>query len=263
MPDVAPLYLAVREGLFQRAGMTVQLLESEQPDGTPDLYFGSWAGHFLNIAHGSDFVLIGEACQAAERYTGLVVAQDSNYQTMTDKPRPRVGITELNGIGKLLTSTTLGLADAQADFVQTPSKDMASALLGRRVDAVWAIEPEITTLQVTNGAHLLADTASGPTQGFPLSGYGCERTFAKQNPNTIKVFQNVLAEAQEMAADASRVRSAYIENIKIDPTVAQLMARPQYPVSLNATRLQRVADHMLSLGQLPQRIDVRKLVQVS
>lgn len=261
-PDVAPLYVGVREGIFQRAGLNVELLDAQTSEQEPDIYFGSWAGQFVNIAEGADFVFIGEAAQATPRYTGLVVSADANYRTLTDNVHPRVGIAELDGIGKLLTTTTLGLAGAQGDYVQTATPDMVGALAGHRVDSCWVIEPYITQMQIINGAKLLADTASGPTEGFPLSGYGCERKFAEANPRTVRAFQSALREAQELAAEPARLRTVYIEDIKMDQRVATLMSRPHYPVSMSATRIQRVADHMQSQGRLKNHVDVHKFLFV-
>lgn len=262
LPDIAPLYVAIRGGMFQRAGLTVELLDSETSEAEPDIYFGSWVGQFSNLSKGADYVFVGEASQATERYTGLVVSPDSSYRLLSDIPQPRIGIAELNGVGRLLTESAYALSGSQVEFVQLKGPEIAGALGGNRVDACWVIEPQITTLQVTHGTRLLVDTASGPTKGFPLSGYSCPRKFAEDNPRTVRAFQAVLKEAQEVAADPARLRDVLVEDIKIDPSVASLMPRPQYPVSLNAARLQRVADHMFSHGRLPAPLDVRKVLYV-
>ncbi|SMD23797.1 NitT/TauT family transport system substrate-binding protein [Kibdelosporangium aridum] len=268
--DTAPLFVAQREGIFAKYGLnpkfvTMELTGDQRPDleqgGQADVTFDSWVTIFLNITDGADWVVLGEAYQAAPRTTGLVIAQSgiNRLRSVADLKGKPIGVNNLRGLGVLLTNSLLrtnGMVATDVNYVERPFDQLAQAVSSGDVAAAWMVEPYMTRSQLETKCVLFADTAVGPTADFPQSGYACARSFARRNPNTVRAFQLALAEAQQRALDRSLVEEVLPEYIKVSKNVAQLMNLGAYPSTTLAIRPQRVADLMLEQQFLKTRIDV-------
>ncbi|MCE7009743.1 ABC transporter substrate-binding protein [Kibdelosporangium philippinense] len=268
--DTAPLFVAQREGIFEKYGLkpefvTMELTGDQRPNlelgGQADVTFDSWVTIFLNITDGADWVVLGEAYQAAPRTTGLVIGQTgiNRLRSVADLRGKQIGVNNKRGLGVLLTNSLLrlnGMQPTDVTYVERPFDQLAKAVVDGEVSAAWMVEPYMTRSQIETKCVLFADTAVGPTADFPQSGYACSRTFARNNPNTVRAFQLALAEAQQRALDRSLVEEVLPEYIKVSKNVAQLMSMGAYPSTTLAVRPQRVADLMLEQQFLKSRIDV-------
>jgi NitT/TauT family transport system substrate-binding protein len=266
--DTAPLFVAEREGIFAKYGLrpkfvTMELTGDQRPDlenGQADVTFDSWVTIFLNMADGADWVVLGEAYQAAPRTTGLVTAvSEDQLKNVTSLRGKRIGVNNLRGLGVLLTNSVLGangLNSNDVRYVEMPFDALGAAVRGGQVDSAWMVEPYLTRSQLDNGCVLFADTAVGPTADFPQSGYACARSFAQKNPKTVRAFQAALAEAQQRALDRASIEAVLPEYISVSRNVAQLMNLGAFPSTTLAIRPQRVADLMLEQQFLKERIPV-------
>ncbi|HEU5469074.1 MAG TPA: ABC transporter substrate-binding protein [Actinophytocola sp.] len=271
VPDTAPLYLAQRQGIFERAGLRPKMVESQLTgdnrfdleNGSEDIHFDSWVTIFLNIADGADWVLVGEAYQTSTNTSALLTRTDSKLRDVQDLRGTRIGVNNPNGLGTMLINallSTRGISPSEVRYVEIPFDKIGAAIKSGQVDSGWLVEPYLTTAQLENGAVPFADTAAGATVELPQSGYVCARSFAERNPQTIKAFQAALVQAQVEAADRTAIERELIEYLKVNNTVAALMNMGTYPSSLRAVRPQRVADLMRTQGTLKKDIDVSKLV---
>jgi NitT/TauT family transport system substrate-binding protein len=266
VPDTGPLLLAHDEGLFERAGLDVELVDitqaiAENRDPGPiDIFFGSFVGFLFGISQGEDLVIITDGSQARTGCTGILVTPTSSYSDLAERPRPRIAVDAVRGVGALLVLDMLaghGIDPAAVRFVEIPFVDMGAALDRGEIDGAWLVEPYITRLQLRQGSILLADCDSGASKSFPLGGYACLRSFAESHPKTVEVFSDVVLAAQIRAnADRTVVERVLIEHFKLDRMTAQLMALPVFPTTLERTRIQRVADTMLRYQRIEKPIDV-------
>jgi NitT/TauT family transport system substrate-binding protein len=269
--DTAPLRLAVADGRFTRAGLRVDLVEQgPQNDGLAqlaagklDVAFASDVAIFRAAAAGAAVQLQGEAYTAGNNTMALVTLPDSKYLEPGARKAPKIAVNMLDDLDTLAARSTLGTAGVDVtkiQFYQRPFAQMAAALRNGEVDAAWMVEPFITTAEKELGARILADGTRGATLGFPVSGYASSGIFAQANPRTLALFRNILDDAQQYAADPAVVRAALPHFSDIDAIAASLVSLGTYPTSLNAIRLQRVADLMHSSGALADRLDVQALL---
>ena len=102
---------------------------------------------------------------------------------------------------------------------------------------------------------------SGPLAGAPQACWGTTASFTRQYPKTVAAFQRAMTEASQVAAtDTAYVRSElprFIPSMK--PAIATVIALPTYNTTLTLARMQRVADVMIRLGQLPKNFDVKSM----
>jgi NitT/TauT family transport system substrate-binding protein len=267
--DTAPLFVAQREGIFEKHGLrpkfvTMELTGDQRIDlehGQADVTFDSWVTIFLNVADGADWVVLGEAYQTGPRSTGLLVSSSSRLRSVNDLAGKRIGVNNLRGLGVLLTNSLLatnGMKPSDVQYVEMPFDNLAGSIKKGDISAGWMVEPYLTRAQLDVGAVMLADTAVGATSDFPQSGYACARSFARKNPGTIRAFQQVLAEAQARALDRSTVETVLPEYVKVSKNVAQLMNLGTYPTTTLAIRPQRVVDQMYAQQFLKSRINVEE-----
>jgi NitT/TauT family transport system substrate-binding protein len=274
VPDVGPLYVAQRQGIFNRDGLRPKFVDSELTGdnrfdlvrGPEDIHFDSWVTIFLNIQDGADWVLLGEAYQTGTNTTALVAPAKSKLRALRDLKGTRIAVNNPAGLGVMLINAqlaTVGLTPKDVQYVETPFDKIGSTLQKGGAEAGWMVEPFMTVAALENGTAPLADTAAGPTLDLPQSGYVCARSFAQRNPRTVKAFQSALVEAQVRALDRTaleRELTNFLKTPKVDATIASLMNIGTYPSSLRAVRPQRVADLMLEQGMLKKKINVADLI---
>jgi NitT/TauT family transport system substrate-binding protein len=271
--DTAPLFVAQREGIFEKHGLrpkfvTMELTGDQRIDlehGQADVTFDSWVTIFLNVADGADWVVLGEAYQTGPRSTGLLASAASRLRTVNDLQGKSVGVNNLRGLGVLLTNSVLatnGMKPSDVKYVEIPFDKLADAVKRGEVSAAWMVEPYLTRSQLEAGCTILADTATGATSDFPQSGYACARSFARKNPGTVAAFQRVLAEAQARALDRSTIEAVLPDYVSVSRNVAQLMNLGTYPTSTLAIRPQRVVDLMFQQQFLKSRINVEERMAV-
>jgi ABC-type nitrate/sulfonate/bicarbonate transport system substrate-binding protein len=269
--DVAPLRIALTEKLFEKAGLQVNLVNQaseaeaiKQLDTTLDITWATHVNLFRSVAEGTELQLQGEAYQAGPNSMALVTAAGSDYDDPGKKPSPVIAVNSETDTGALTTRAVLDTAGVEKQkirFRPMPFAEMATALKSAQVDAAFMIEPFITKAQRDIGAKILTDTARGPTLDFPMSGYASSKKFAEQNPKTLKVFREVLRDAQQRAqANKLAVQDSLTSYADVDQPTAALVSVGTFPLSLNPIRLQRVADMMDTEDVLSGRLDVQQLL---
>ncbi|MEU4800981.1 ABC transporter substrate-binding protein [Actinosynnema sp. NPDC023587] len=268
--DVAPLKLATNEKLFEKAGLSVQLvtLNSEaegikQLDTTLDITWASHVNLFRTVAEGTQLQLQGEAYQAGANTMALVTL-DPEYDSPAKFASPRIAVNSDTDVGALTTKAVLDTAGVEKQRINLkvmPFEQMVDAMKADQVDAAWMTEPFITKAQKDAGARIVTDTAIGPTKDFPMSGYASSKKFADANPRTLTLFRQVLRDAQQLGTNNKlSVQDALTSYVDVDQQTAALVSVGTFPLSLNQIRLQRVADMMDTEDVLPARLDVQALL---
>jgi NitT/TauT family transport system substrate-binding protein len=272
--DVAPLYMAVNNHLFDNAGLKIELVQESSDDdaikqlnaGNLDIAFATHVSFFKAEAAGSKLELQGEAYQAGSDTMALVTLPSSGYTNSSGKNNPRIAVNTVNDLGELSTKSVLetaGVAQNKIQFKTVPFADMATALQNQTVDAAWMVEPFITKAEQQLGATILTDAARGATLAMPMSGYAATKKFADANPNTMNAFCNALQQAQQQASDRLAVQSVLKDYAGVDAATADLISVGTFPTTLKAIRLQRVADMMETSGVLQNRLDVQSMLPPS
>ncbi|GAB2957185.1 ABC transporter substrate-binding protein [Amycolatopsis acidiphila] len=272
--DTAPLRMAVADGSFARDGLHVDLVEDADPraglnglsTGKLDVAFATDVALFTAAAHGTALQLQGEAYTSAPYTMALVTLPGSTYTDLVGRKAPKIAVNQENDLGTLAARSmfaTAGGDPTKIRFVTRSYDQMPAALRDGSADAALMTEPFITKAQQNLGARVLADSSRGATMDFPVSAYAATGLFAQANVHTLAAFREVLADAQQRAADQSVVRQALPRIAGVDETTAALVALGQYPTSLNGVRLQRVADLMHNTGMLADRLDVPSLLPKS
>jgi len=273
--DTAGLYLAQKEGYFRDVGLNVTISPiPASPDAIPEMVAGkvdivAGANYVSFLAaqaagHGPFKILVdGTACSSDS--FEILSMPDSRITSPASLAGRTIAVNVLNNIQTLATSAALqtaGVNPATVRYRAIPFPMMAHALAAHKVSAISAVEPFITSAELTLGAQPVLSTCTGPTASFPMSGYFALQQWTQKYPDTARAFQAAMEHGQAFA-DASR---AAVEQILPDyvkgltPEQAAVVNLGQFPTALNVTHLQRVASLMIDGGLLSPTFSVAPMM---
>ena len=284
--DDAPLYLAVKNGLFKSAGLDVRIHSYQSvsqelqalTSGRADVAAGDYADFFYAQATSrADLRVVADGYHAAPGVMEVLTLPSSGITTPQDLEGKTIGTTEPQLIPvqkgvpvpySLETVATQSVldndgvnpaqlpADRQVKWRPMPSANLINALANHQVNAILIQEPYIYEAESRLGAIEVLDSCSGATASLPLSGYFALGSFAHKNPDALQDFRSALQRAQAAAVQPGPVEAVLAQHSGMSMETASLVTVGAYPTSLDAASLQRVADLMFSFGVLVRTLNV-------
>lgn len=274
--DVAAIHVANKKGYFKEEGLEVELKTIQGGaqaipglvNGELDMSFGNWVSFFAAESKGAakavdGIKLVADGYQAKPDMFLILAAGDSAIKSPKDLAGKTIAINTFKNIAELTAKATLEANNVDpktVTFKEMPFPDMQAALQNKTVDAAFLVEPFVTRAQRMAGAVTVLDAASGPTANIPIAGYATTGKFAKENPKTLAAFQRAITKGQKDAADRPTVEPLLVEYAKVDKETASLVHFGEFPTTLDATRLQRVATLMKTYGLLQNDMDVKPML---
>jgi NitT/TauT family transport system substrate-binding protein len=286
----APLYGAAKHGgLFSKAGLKVtiasyptvnaelQALKKHQVDVAE----GDYADFFYTAAHSKKLGLrvVADGYHAAPGVMEVLAAPSSNITTPQDLAGKTVGVAKPQvmpvvppargqpaqpySLEMLATQSVLqgdGVNLGEVRWVSLPAGQLVSALARHQVDAIVAQEPYILEAEKSLGATEVLDSCTGATDSLPLSGYFTVQSFTQEHPEALQDFRSALEQAQANAVLPGPVRAVIAHYPGMSMTTASLITIGEYPTSLSAANLQRVANLMFNFGVLSPALSVAPLI---
>jgi NitT/TauT family transport system substrate-binding protein len=284
----APLYIGIKDGYFSRAGLTVRV------DPTSSVVSGLAALHSgrANVVFGdyADMFYAQEQRKAAPQLRAVADGYDAAPNVIEVLTLPRSGITgpaDLRGqrVGtamnqeKPVTSTQPtplpysldtvaawsvlagnNIDPSSVHWVPMQSGNLIGALAHHQVDAILATEPTIYAAETQLGAVPVLDAATGATANLPVAGYFTNSAYASQHGDVVRAFRAALEQAQAQGGMAGPVQAALTKGAGLPAKTAALVTVGQYPTTLSALNLQRVANLMFSFNALPSALTVSSIV---
>ena len=271
--DVAPVHIAIAEGLFEDEGLTVtpEVMQGGAAaipalqGGDLDVAFGAWPSFLIANQQGIELRAIADGVAATEGFTQFLALPDSGLE---DNPAEMAGKTvalnTLGNLGELALRSTLAAAGvdyADVTPVEIPFPDMGASLEGGSVDVIWAVEPGVTGNKSGIGAVTVIDSYVGEMENFPVAGYMVTAEFAEQNPITVAAFTRAIEAAAQMANDDPQVVIDIVQTYtELPAELVEQLTYPEYRGELDVGNLQRVYDYMLEFEMGEEGLDVSSLV---
>jgi NitT/TauT family transport system substrate-binding protein len=278
--DDAPLYLALKNGLFKSAGLDVRIHSYQSvsqelqalTNGQADIAAGDYADFFYAQATSrADLRVVADGYHAAPGVMEVVTLPSSGITTPQDLEGKTIGTTEPQvipvqknapvpySLETVATQSVLkndGVNLARITWKPLPTGDLINALANRQVNAILIQEPYIYEAESRLGAIEVLDSCSGATASLPLSGYFALGSFAHKNPDALQDFRSALQRAQAAAVQPGPVEAVLAQHSGMPMETASLVTVGAYPTSLDAASLQRVADLMFSFDVLGRTLNV-------
>jgi NitT/TauT family transport system substrate-binding protein len=278
--DSAGFFVALHDGLFSREGLKINYTPAvssetaiaQQLSGKLDISAGNYVSYLqYNAQHGSPLEIISEGSVTQAGAQTIFTMPSSNIKTLSQLKNHLVGVNAPGNIDYLLDVSVLQQNNIAPKTVQFPTDpipfpQMGAMLASGKIAAATLPEPFASLAEQQYGAVPLADLNQGATDNFPIEGYVVTKTWAAQHPNTLKRFLAALEVGQEISdTDRPAVEQAF-ESIKgqqngqITASIASVMALDTYPIGIDATRIQRVADVMYQFGVLKSPLKVSSML---
>lgn len=269
--DTAPFYIAKKRGFFKEAGLDIKTVTIQGgaeavpklQQGALDISFGNYVSVVLAQSKGLKMHIAAEGYNAKDGVHVIMAMPDSGIRTVKDLEGKTIAVNTKHNVSTLLTKSTLkvhGVDPKSVKFVEVPFPEMLNVLKSGEVDAAYPVEPFISAMKKKLGAHLVVDVAQGPTKNWPIAGYFSTKEFYEKYPKTVQAFADAMQRAQKIAHDQKAVEKIVPTYTKIDPETMAVVSIGEYPTTVDASRIQRVADLMLKFGLLDEPVDVSKMI---
>jgi NitT/TauT family transport system substrate-binding protein len=282
----APLYIALQKGLFRDAGLSVRIRSYTSAEGEiaalrsgkADVAVGDYADFFSAQERyaGSPMVIVADGYDAGPNVMEVLVNQGSGITNAQELSGKTIGTAasspslmpdtisgqpfSLETVAASSVLTNDGVQPTAVTWKPMPENDLIGALQHHQVDAILVTEPEIFQAESQLGAQSVLDACSGQTLNLPLDGYFAADSFAKQHGAVLAAFRGALTRAQAEAANATPVQTALTDYARMTKETASLVTVGDYPTTLNAVSVQRVATLMSFYGALPHPLSVANMI---
>ena len=288
--DSAGFFIALHDGLFAKEGLTInyspaissETAVAEQLRNALDITGGNYVSYINEAAaNHAPIEVVAEGSIMRQGAQTIFTMPSSKITTLAQLKGHVVGVNAPGNIDYLLGVSVLqenGVDPRSVHFPDgtmsafaatggaIPFPQMAGDLAAGKIAAAVMPEPFASLAEQDYGAVPLADLNQGATTNFPIEGYVVTKQWAAQNPNTLKRFLAALEIGQEISdTDRGAVEQAFEalkgpQNGQVQPGIASVMALDNYPIGVDATRIQRVADVMYQFGVLKTRFNVSSML---
>jgi NitT/TauT family transport system substrate-binding protein len=271
--DVAPIYIGIEEGLFEREGLTIDIQPVQggaaaipaMVAGELDLTFGAYPSTMTGVANGLDLRIIAEGNRAAPGFSNIVALPDSGLEgDVAGLEGKRVGLNTFANVAELTTRSVIEGAGAdygEVDAVEIPFPEMVPTLERGELDAIFAVEPFDTIAQSSLDAVVVTDPYIGETEALPVAGYYATGNFATNFPNTVAAFQRALIAATDIAAnDPERVVEVLPTYSDLDAEAAATVTQPQFAARIDRDEIQRIVELMVEFGFIEEPVNLDEII---
>jgi NitT/TauT family transport system substrate-binding protein len=275
--DMAPLYLAEDKGIFKEQGLDVELVPvgsggeamTSLLGGDVDITFASYPLLVQAQQKGKGKVnikIVADASAAKPDTAAVVVKGNSALRSPKDLQGKKIGVSSTGSMADLAVMAGMKAAKADTSGIQwkvMKSPDMLPKLQSGELDAAYLVEPFLTVAQAQLGVWTVYQPLTGRLDGIGLNGYAALDKTTSAYPKTMAAFQRAVLEAHRIAATPAgqdSIRKALMAKANVKPEIAPMLHLPAYPLTTDATRLQRVPDLMRSYGQIKKSFDIGPLI---
>lgn len=261
--DVAPIYLGVEEGVFEKHGLDVTLTQAQGGAAiVPAVQSGQMDFGFSNVTSliiGRDVGLPLKIVAPGPQSTGdpetdfaaVVAPGDSGITSVEDLQGKRVAVNTLNNI--LDTTVSEGVRQAGGDsdtveYVEIAPSEMLAQLESGNVDAINTSEPFLY-LAEQGGAKRVYGMFAEPIESLTVSSYFTTDQKIEQDPELVGKFAAAIQESQQLATDEpDKVLGILDDYMTLDAEVIEGMSLPVFPQKHNISSLERLAELLHESG---------------
>jgi len=268
--DSAPLYIAIDEGMFQKAGIEPQVTSIRagalvlEALGTQniDVGFSNTLSFIFANSSGVDLVSLGGvAVNDQEHKEGaILVKANSQIKAVQDLRGKTMAINARKNIVELSIRQLLkknGVPPDDVRFVEIPFPQMENVLGSNQVDAIAVAEPFWTFAENHGGVRVLAYYYGDVYDSLEVTSWFATRQWIEKNPETAKKVHEVFVNAVSFLQDKkneNKVREIIAKYTQTDVNAARQIRLPSFKPQLTRDGLQRISDGMRAEGFLEKPV---------
>jgi NitT/TauT family transport system substrate-binding protein len=252
--DLTPVFYGIREGLYQRAGLDVEVVPvnngaaatASVVSGVYELGKSSPMAAILAHGRGLPLTAVGNGAMwiPSSPFVLVVVPVDSPIKTAADlngKTGASSGLNDTASMGTMLWIDKSGGDSRSVKWVEVPNSAIGASVASRRVDFGSMIEPQLSAAVAAGEVRVLGDAMTAIAEHWVVSLYLAHTAWAAKHADAIKRWVRVTYDAATYTnahpADTAPMMS---EITKIPLPVFQKMARIQGAISPDPALLQPV-----------------------
>jgi NitT/TauT family transport system substrate-binding protein len=206
--DVAPLFAAIKEGYFKQQGLDIDTAPTAGGAvGIPGLLAGAYDIVFTNVvstvqarAQGLPIRIVAPASSVGDGSqgdggAGIVVRKGEGIKGGADLAGKSIGVNTQKNIIWLYARAWVqktGGDPNKVTYREVPFPQMLDALRGKRVDAVFAVDPFVTIAKGDPALEFIASPYISVQPNLDVAQYVASEEFIAKNPETLKRFNAAL-----------------------------------------------------------------------
>ncbi|MDO2934538.1 ABC transporter substrate-binding protein [Paeniglutamicibacter sulfureus] len=273
--DVAPIYLGVKEGLFEKEGLDVKLtlaqggaaivpaITSKQMD------FGFSNVTSMIVARSKNLPLKMVAPGGSSTgdtkadFAAVMTKPDSGIKDIKDLVGKKVAVNTLNNISDSTISEAVKLAGGdytKVQFVEMGFPDMAAQLAAGNVDAMAAVEPFVTISEADGNVPVFSNYAE-PVDDLTVAVYFTSDEYIEENPETAAKFARAMIASQKFADEnPDKAKAVLPDYTSLEPDVIEKLTMPRFYTEVNEASIEKIAEISLDRGLIEQVPDLAALL---
>lgn len=235
--------------------------------GTTDLADSNVVSVILAKSKGLPLKIVAPGTFGADiqdhAWSAVLVSKDSPIKSAADLAGKTIAVNTLQNIGDVTIKSALeqqGINIEGIKFVEVGFPNMLAALSNGNVDAVWEIEPFMTSgLSAGDRAVLYPYVQAHP--GLMIGSFVATESYIAEHPDVVKAFQRGFeATVNSVMNDPDGFREALPELAKIPEAAAQKMQLPTWKTQVDVSALEFVEEHMQKYGISTNKVDVSAML---
>ncbi len=272
--DVAPIYLGKEKGFFSSRNIELTL-ESGQGGAAivPGVVSGQFQFGFSNVtslliaqSRGLPLKVVSNGVASTGKdkadFGGVVTREDS-IKTAADLAGKQVAVNTLKNIGDSTIRASVRKAGGDPSsikFVELAFPDMPAALQADRVDAIWVVEPFLST-SLGEGGRLVASNYVDTAPDLTVAVYFTSEQLTKSDPDLVKRFTEAMTESLAYAdSHPDEARQVLTTYTQIDEAVIQELTLPKWPPEINRESVETLATLAVQDGLVTEQPDLAALL---
>lgn len=272
--DMTPPYYAVKNGLFARANLEVELVGTSSGSaavtavvgGTYEVAKTSLLSVFTAHLRAIPITIVAPQFESGvdKPYSVLQVATDSPYHTGADLNGKTVGVSALNDLNTLATMAWVDKTGGDwrsLKFVEIPNSALDAALSQRRVDIAMMQPPYLDQSLAAGTTRTIGDGFAAIAPRFLVGGYISRVDWADQHADAVRRFARTLEQAAAYVNTHYRETQPLVAELtKIPLAATEKMHRTVSSTSMDIGTVQALIDATVKFGLLPRGFPAREIV---
>jgi NitT/TauT family transport system substrate-binding protein len=264
--DFTPVYYAVKNGLYQKAGLDVEIVPTSSGtaateavvSGAYEMGKGSLVASLLAHLKGLPLGIVGNGAvwDPKSPFSLMVIPADSVAKTGADFNGKVLSTTALNDLNQLTMRSWIdknGGDSKTVKWIEIPNSAAGDALAAHRAEATCLNEPQLSAALAGGKVRVLAPSYSAVSTHFVFTVYFAQPSWVAAHPDAVKTWLRVTYDAAKYTNAHHGETAAMMADItKIPLATIAGMARTTHATSGDPALIQPVIDKAAQYESIPR-----------
>lgn len=275
--DVAPLFVAMKNGYFRDVGIDVDTTPSTGGatgipglvGGSFDIVYGNVVSVLLAAQQGLDLKVIAPGTKQIDKSTDttpVITRSDSGIKSGKDLEGKTIAVNTRNNVIWLYARTWIKATGGDPDkvtFKEVPFPQVEDALRQSRVDAAFLVAPFSIIATRKAGLTVIAHPYTDVQLGVDVGQWITTSKMLAEKPETMKKFTVALRRGAEWY-NANRASDELMSIIsgytKTDASILKSIALPAAPLKSDIPQIEKTMELMIDAKLLSKPLDLTKVI---